>query len=113
MVGRVWSLMFLTAEPPAAETGFSLERYATPYLFAPRLSLAGAAVAVAGAVARIFLGALLFAVWAAYSFAAGQALGNPVARLLLAVVSLAGFLAAFAILMIAISWLVKKLRLQP
>jgi hypothetical protein len=40
-----------------------LEQFALPHQFTPRLSLLGAVVAVMGALARIFLGSLIGALW--------------------------------------------------
>jgi hypothetical protein len=107
---RVWSLMFLSADSAGAGSRSSLEQFAVPYMFAPRLSLAGAAFAVLGAVARMFLGSALFAVWGAYSFHAWQSMNHALPRVLLAAASLGGFLAAFASLMIAISLFLRKLQ---
>ncbi len=49
------------------------ERFAIPYSFKPRLSLAEAVIAATGAFFRIFLGSILFAVWGVYTFLAVHA----------------------------------------
>lgn len=93
----------------AADSRSALEHFAVPHMFQPKLSVAGAAAAVLAALARMFLGSLLFAVWGTYTYLAWQAIRPPVGRAALAVASLAGFLAAFAVLMIAINISLKKI----
>lgn len=79
-------------------------------MFQPKLTLGGAAAAVLCVLLRMFLGSLLFAVWGNYTVLAWQAIPNPIVRAALGIVSLAGFLAAFAILMIAINLSLRKIR---
>jgi len=85
----------------------SYERFALPYVFKPRLSLAEAAVAAAGALLRIFLGSLLFAVWGATVLFAWNEIRNIILRIAAVLALGALFVILLAFLMLGISALVK------
>jgi hypothetical protein len=108
---QIWSLMYSPTDGAGAAANRStFEQFAVPHMFQPKLTVAGAVISVLGALARMFLGSLLFAVWGAYSFLAWQEIRHPLARAALAIASPALFLAAFAGLMIAINISLKKFR---
>jgi hypothetical protein len=85
----------------------SYERFAIPYSFKPRLSFAEAVVAAGGALLRIFLGSFLFAVWGTYSFLAWSTIRNFFLRGIVLVVLIVLFAVCMALLMLAISALVR------
>jgi hypothetical protein len=72
------------------------ERFAIPYTFKPRLSVAEAAIAAGGALLRILLGSILFAVWGTYTFLALSAIKN----IFLQGFALLALVALFAILLV-------------
>jgi hypothetical protein len=78
------------------------ERFAIPYTFKPRLSVGEAVIAASGALVR-----MLFAFWGTYSFLAWNATGNIFLRVLVLVALFASFAVAMALVMVAISALVK------
>lgn len=103
--------------PPAGPAGgqanrSSFEKFAVPYMFQPELGLRDAAFAVLAALVRIFSGSLLFGVWGTCTLLLWERYRSPLARLAIGAASLAGFLAAFAALMISINLLLKKFRRQ-
>lgn len=85
------------------------ERFAIPHSFKPELSFAEAVISAGGALLRIFLGSLLFAVWGTYTFLAWHAIPNVFLRgaALLGLISV--FALSFTLLMLAIAALVKRL----
>ena len=85
----------------------SYERFAIPYTFKPRLSLAEATISATGAFLRILLGSLLFAVWGTYTRLAWTAIRNVFLRGLVFLALLSFFAVSFALLMLAISALVR------
>jgi hypothetical protein len=85
----------------------SYERFAIPYSFKPQLSFAEAVVAASGALLRIFLGSFLFAVWGTYSFLAWSTIRSVFWRGMVLVVLIVLFAASMALLMLAISALVR------
>lgn len=90
----------------------TLERFATPHTFNPSLSIPEAAVAVAGAFSRIFLGSLLFAIYGVYSLVAWNAMSffwRAVTLPFLIIV----FLILFAALMIGISAAMNRVVPRP
>jgi hypothetical protein len=89
------------------------ERFAIPYSFKPRLSLAEAVIAAGGALLRIFLGSLLFAVWGAYTFLAWNAVRNVFLRVVVLLALILVFAASMALLMLVISALVRMVWPQP
>jgi hypothetical protein len=91
-------------QDPARST---YERFAIPYSFKPRLSVAEALIAAGGALLRILLGSILFAVWGAYTFLAVSAIKNVFLRgfVLLALIAL--FAVLMALLMLSITALVR------
>jgi hypothetical protein len=79
------------------------ERFALPYTFKPRLSLADACVAATTAFLRIFLGCLLFAVCGTYALFAWSTIHSLFLRLAAVLALTLVFLALFTILMLAAS----------
>lgn len=86
----------------------SYERLAIPYSFKPQLSLVEAAISAAGAFLRIVSGSILFAVWGTYTFYAWSSMRNVFLRGSVVLVLLFLFVVSFALLMLAISALVRK-----
>lgn len=85
----------------------SYERFAIPYSFKPRLSIREAVVAAGGALLRIFFGSLLFAVWGTYSFLAWSTIRNVFLRGVVLTILVVLFAVSMALLMLAISALVR------
>ena len=79
------------------------ERFAIPYTFKPRLSLAEACVAATTAFLRIFLGCLLFAVCGTYALFAWSTIHSLFLRLAAVLAMTFVFLVLFTILMLAAS----------
>lgn len=79
------------------------ERFAIPYTFKPRLSLAEACVAATTAFLRIFLGCLLFAVCGTYALLAWGTIHNLFLRLTAVLALTLVFLVLFTFLMLAAS----------
>ena len=106
LLAKLGDLLALPPEPDCADPSRSqYERLAIPHSFKPRLSVAEAAVAAGGAVLRIFLGSLLFAVWGTYSLIAWGAVQNVFLRSVMALFLLALFVVLLAALMLAIAGL--------
>ena len=78
------------------------ERLPLPHSFKPRLTVAEAAVAVAGTTLRILTGSLLFAVWGACSVAVWQSPHGLGPRCACLGLMFAAFLVAFAVVMLVI-----------
>jgi hypothetical protein len=91
------------APHPGSQGRSTLSRFAMPYTFGPDLSLAGALVAVAGCLTRIFSAVALFAVWGSLSVRAWSTIANGFFRVAAELPLLLLFLAGLAALMIAIS----------
>lgn len=85
------------------------QRFAIPHSFKPELSFAEAVVSAGGALLRIFLGSLLFAVWGTYTFLAWNRIHNLFLRGAAMLVSISAFAGCFTLLMLAIAALVRKL----
>jgi len=85
------------------------ERLAIPFTFKPQLSFAEALVATAGAMLRIVLGSLLFAVWGTYSLVAWAAIRNPLWRIGVQLPLFLMFVLSFFLLMFAIAALVRTI----
>jgi hypothetical protein len=85
------------------------ERFEIPYTFKPHLSFLEALIATAGAVFRIFLGSLLFAVWGTYSLVAWTAIRSPFWRIVVQLPLFLLFLLLFGLLMLAIAALVRTI----
>ena len=85
------------------------ERFAIPYSFKPQLSLLEAVIAASGAFSRIVLGSLLFAVWGTYTFLAWISIRNLFWRVAVLLAMIVLFVLSFALLMLAISALVRML----
>jgi hypothetical protein len=84
------------------------ERFAIPYSFKPQLSLVEAMIAAGGALLRILLGSILFAVWGTYSFLAFNAIKNAFWRGLMLLASIVSFAILLALLMLSITALVRR-----
>jgi len=91
-------------QDPARST---YERFAIPYSFKPRLSVAEAMIAAGGALLRILLGSILFAVWGTYTFLALSAIKNVFLRGFVLVALIALFALLLALLMLSITALVR------
>jgi hypothetical protein len=85
------------------------ERFGIPHSFPPNLSVGEAAVAACGALARILLGSILFAVWGAYSIRSFDMISNHFWRIVVLIPLLFLFAVAFGAMMMAISAIVRKL----
>ena len=85
------------------------DRFAIPFTFKPRLSLAEALIATVAAVARIFLGSLVFAVWGAYSLVAWMTIRNLLWRVGAVSSLFLAFLVSCALLMAGISAFVRAI----
>lgn len=83
-------------------------RFYLPYMFKPELSLAEAAIAAFAAFVRIFFGSLLFAFYGWYSMVAWSAIRSPWLRAAALPPIVAVFLLLFALLMAAISAVVRR-----
>lgn len=93
----------------------TLDRFRTPRTFNPTLTFPEACVAVAGALVRIFLGSILFAVCGAYIWNAWATIHNPVWRTIVVVLLSVAFVVSFGALMIGIQVAVSGLmrRVDP
>ena len=89
------------------------ERFAIPFTFKPRLSLAEALVAVFGALLRIFLGCLLFAVWGSYTLFAWSTIPNLLLRVAVVVPMFLLFLFAMALLLLTIAVMMRAMTSRP
>ena len=106
LLAKLGDLLALPPQPDSAGPARSqYERIAIPHSFKPQLSVAEAAFAAGGAVLRIFLGSLLFAVWGTYSFIAWSAVQNVFLRSIMALFLVALFVVLLLALMLAISGL--------
>jgi hypothetical protein len=85
------------------------ERFAIPYSFKPRLSLAEATLAAGGSFLRIFLGSILFAFWGAYTYLACQSVTNLFLRGVVLLVLIALFVVLLGLLMLAITAAIRML----
>jgi hypothetical protein len=92
-----------------AEVRSGHERCAIPFTFKPQLSFPEALVATAGALLRILLGSLLFAVWGTYSLVVWAAIRNPFWRISVQLPLFLLFLVSFSLLMQAIAALVRTI----
>jgi hypothetical protein len=104
----------LLPDPPAdqriaRQARSSYERFAIPFTFKPRLSVPAAVIASIGALLRILLGSLLFAVWGTYSLLVWSTVHNPLARAGVLLPLFVLFLLAMALLMFTISAVVGRL----
>jgi len=79
------------------------ERFAIPYTFKPRLSMAEACVAASTAFLRIFLGCLLFAVCGTYALLAWSTIHRLFLRLAAVLALTLVFVVLFTLLMMAAS----------
>jgi hypothetical protein len=88
------------------------ERLAIPFTFKPQLSFPEALVATAGALLRILLGSLLFAVWGTFSLVSWAAIRNPFWRIGVQLPLFLLFLLSLSLLMLAIAALVRTIALK-
>ena len=104
------ALLFPTIDRDDKEEARSkYERFAIPFTFKPQLSFPEALVATAGALLRILLGSLLFAVWGTYSLVVWAAIRNPFWRISVQLPLFLLFLVSFSLLMQAIAALVRTI----
>jgi len=82
-------------------------RFAIPHDFPPNLTLPEALIRVAGALARILLGSMLFAVWGVYSLRAWDAIPSHFWRAAIILPLALLFLLPFTGLMAGISAMVR------
>ena len=111
-----WRWEFATAENthPANTVHRSIaDRFAIPHDFPPDLTLKEALVRVVGALVRICLGSLLFALWGVGSALAWGAILNPFLRVAALVPLLLLFLLALTGLMVGVTAAVKKISPKP
>jgi hypothetical protein len=104
--------MFATPDG-AADARFadrsSYERFAIPYTFKPRLSVAEALIAATTAFLRIFCGSVLFGVWGAYTMLLLGRIRHMLWRVVVFLPLLAIFALAFVALMVSISWTMHRI----
>src|SRR5271165_1893706 len=89
------------------------DHFAIPHDFPPDLTLKEALVRVGGAIVRIFVGSLLFALWGVASALAWNAIPNPLLRVLALLPLLAVFLVAMTAVMMGVTAVVKKISPKP
>jgi hypothetical protein len=104
---KLLDLLVRTADPVDATDRSSYERFALPYVFKPRLSFYEACVAVFAALARIFLGSLLFAIWGSYSLMVWTSIPGLFLRVSVLLPMLLVFLCSFILVMISITALAR------
>jgi hypothetical protein len=85
------------------------DRFAIPHTFPPELTITQALVRVGGALMRICLGSLLFALWGVGSLMVWSAVANPFLRVLALLPLLAVFLATATGVMLGVTAVVKWL----
>jgi hypothetical protein len=85
------------------------DRFAVPHNFPPDLTVPEAMIRVAGALTRIFLGSLLFAVWGVGAAVTLRDIPNLFLRIAAFIPLLGIFVAALTMLMLAITALVHKI----
>jgi len=89
------------------------DHFAIPHDFPPDLSLKEALVRVGGALVRICVGSLLFALWGVASARVWNAIPNPLLRVLALLPLLAVFLVAMTAVMLGVTAVVKKISPKP
>ncbi len=80
----------------------TLDRFRTPRTFSPAYSFPEACVAVSGALARIFLGSLLFGVCGALAWQSWVTIAQAWLRTIVVTLVAAVFVGSFAALMVGI-----------
>lgn len=80
----------------------TLDRFRSPRTFNPTLTFPEACVAVAGALTRIFLGSLLFAICGAYTWSAWATIHSPWWRAVAVILWSLTFLVSFAALLLGV-----------
>lgn len=88
-----------------------LQQFALPHQFTPRLSVYGACVAIAAAMARILFGSLIGALWGVQIWMAAASTHSMVWKSLIITLLTAGLVASLTALM----WVVRKatMKLDP
>ncbi|HTB14628.1 MAG TPA: hypothetical protein VK752_23815 [Bryobacteraceae bacterium] len=88
-----------------------LEQFALPHQFTPRLSLYGAFIAVTGALARIFLGSLVGALWGVAIWTTAASAHSAFSKSFV----IAGLVAGLAVSLTALMWAIEKatMKLAP
>jgi hypothetical protein len=99
----MFDLLVPSPDPFDDKDRSAYERVRIPHAFKPRLSLFEAAIAVFGALIRILLGSLLFAVWGTWSLKIWTSVPQISLRVIILLPMLVLFLVVFALVMIAIS----------
>jgi|HubBroStandDraft_6_1064221.scaffolds.fasta_scaffold763859_2 hypothetical protein len=89
------------------------DHFAIPHDFPPDLTLKEALVRVGGALVRILVGSLLFALWGVASALAWNTIPNPFLRVLALLPLLAVFLVAMTAVMLGVTAVVKKISPKP
>jgi hypothetical protein len=84
------------------------QRFGIPGAYAPDLSPAQAFVAALGAMARIFFGSLLFAIWGVYSLRSFDAIQSHFWRVVILIPLFLLFACSFGALMIVVAAAVRK-----
>jgi hypothetical protein len=84
-------------------------RLATPYTFSPDLALGEALLAVVLCLTRIFSACLLAAAWAGLSAFAWGAIAIRFWRVAAVLTLVPTFLTGFVLLMLAVSWMEKRI----
>jgi hypothetical protein len=108
LLQRLRELLSSPGEGPLPDEDRSpYERFAIPYSFKPQLTIWQAIIAASGALLRIILGSVLFAVWGAYSLLAWSSISNVFLRSALLLLMLLLFAILMTALMIGVSSLVK------
>lgn len=102
-------LLFPLLDSNQPEERDEYERFAVPYVFSPRLRVVDAIRFALGALARIFLGSLTFALWGTGALIALSTIHPRFLSYLVATAMLAGFLVSLALVLIAITLLGKAL----
>lgn len=96
-------------ESGAAKQRSIADRFAVPHSFPPDLTISQALVAVGGALVRICLGSLLFALWGVSSALTWSAIPNPLLRAAALAPILLLFLLTLLALLAGVTAVVKKL----
>ncbi len=99
-----------TSLRPEARTG--AQRFGIPHTFNEALALPDALLAVVQAMARIFLGCLVFAIWGTLAMWLWSEISNVFLRFLVLVPVLVLFLVSFVALMAGISTMTKAVSLR-
>jgi len=108
-VAKVRALFVAPVERPHQGGRPTYQRLAVPFTFKPALSFGEAMIGALGAFLRIFLGSILFGVYGWNALVTWNAIRSPFWRVAAIPPMILVFLLVFALLMAAISALVRKL----